>query len=48
MNKEEQAIRFIQSVARHMPELYAGNSGGKDSAVVDFLLQKAGVKYTSF
>lgn len=46
--KEIQAIQFIRTIYRHVPELYAGNSGGKDSAVVDFLLQKSGIKYKSY
>jgi len=48
MKIEENAIKFIQTVARNISELYAGNSGGKDSAVVDHLLQKAGIKYQSY
>lgn len=48
MNLEEKAIKFIQAVANSSLEpLYAGNSGGKDSAVLDYLLQKSGIKYTS-
>lgn len=38
---EDKAIKFIQTIGRNMTNLNAGNSGGKDSAVVDFLLQKA-------
>lgn len=46
---EIQAIKFIQTVAENTDEpLYAGNSGGKDSAVIDFLLQKSGIEYNSF
>ncbi len=45
---EEQAISFIKIIAKNVKEpLYAGNSGGKDSAVLDFLLQKSNIKYTS-
>ena len=48
MNLEEKAIKFIQTVANATDKpLFAGNSGGKDSAVVDYLLQKSGIKYTS-
>ena len=46
--KEQIAIKFIKAVANSTnQELFAGNSGGKDSAVLDYLLQKSGVKYTS-
>lgn len=50
MNLEDKTIRFIQSVANSMvgTQLYAGNSGGKDSAVLDYLLQKSGIEYNSF
>ena len=49
MTNEEKALRLIQLVpcATHKP-LYAGNSGGKDSAVLDWLLQASGIKYQSF
>jgi phosphoadenosine phosphosulfate reductase len=48
MEKEKQAIKFIQKVYELTDKpLYAGNSGGKDSAVLDYLLQKSGIKYTS-
>lgn len=48
MNLEEKAIKFIHTVANATDKpLFAGNSGGKDSAVVDYLLQKSGVEYTS-
>lgn len=48
MNLEERAIIFIQTVAKNTDKpLFAGNSGGKDSAVVDYLLQKSEIKYTS-
>ena len=44
---EEKAIKFARTIAKAYPneKLYAGNSGGKDSAVVDKLLQKSGIKY---
>ncbi|HCD9235896.1 TPA: hypothetical protein NEG48_002908 [Elizabethkingia anophelis] len=47
---EEKAIRFIKTIRRATEgeELYAGNSGGKDSSVVDYLLQKSGVDYLSY
>ena len=48
MNLEEKAIKFIQTINRSMPDLFAGNSGGKDSAVVDFLLQKSGIDFKSY
>jgi len=45
---EEKAIKFIKTIAKNTNKpLYAGNSGGKDSAVVDYLLQKSGIEYTS-
>jgi len=48
MNLEEKAIKFIKTIAKNTNKpLYAGNSGGKDSAVVDYLLQKSGIEYTS-
>jgi phosphoadenosine phosphosulfate reductase len=48
MRLEAKAIKFIQTIARNTNQpLYAGNSGGKDSAVLDLLLQKSGVKYIS-
>ncbi len=50
MTLEEKTIQFIQKVAESYSNetLYAGNSGGKDSAVLDYLLQKSGIKYESF
>ena len=48
MNLEEKSIKFIQTINRSMPDLFAGNSGGKDSAVVDFLLQKSGIDFKSY
>jgi len=46
---ERQAISFIKTVARNTDKpLFAGNSGGKDSGVVDALLQKSGIEYTSY
>lgn len=48
MNLEQKSIKFIKTVANSTnQELFAGNSGGKDSAVVDYLLQKSEIKYTS-
>lgn len=47
---EKKAIRFIQTIARATEgeKLYAGNSGGKDSAIVDCLLQLSGIDYHSY
>jgi len=47
---EERTIKFIQSVSDAFfgMKIYAGNSGGKDSAVLDHLLQRSGIKYESF
>lgn len=46
---EKKAIDFIKTVYNNSnEELYAGNSGGKDSAVIDKLLQLSGIKYNSF
>lgn len=44
----EQAITFIKLVAEtEKQELFSGNSGGKDSAVLEWLLQTSGITYTS-
>ena len=49
MNKEDKAIKFIRTIAKNTNKtLYAGNSGGKDSAVVDKLLQLSGSEYKSY
>ena len=50
MNLEEKTIEFIRKVAESYKgqQLYAGNSGGKDSAVLDYLLQKSGIVYKSY
>ncbi len=49
LEKEKKAIAFIRSIANTTDKpLFAGNSGGKDSAVVDKLLQMAGIDYHSF
>lgn len=46
---EADAIKFIRTVAKTANQpLYAGNSGGKDSAVLDKLLQLSGIEYKSF
>lgn len=46
---EEKAIEFILTVRKSTDEeLYSGNSAGKDSAIVDWLLQKSGITYHSF
>ena len=48
-DKENAAIEFIKNIAKTTSvELYAGNSGGKDSAVLDKLLQMSGIDYHSF
>jgi phosphoadenosine phosphosulfate reductase len=45
---EEKAIQFINTVAKSTTQpLFAGNSGGKDSAVLDHLLQRSGIAYHS-
>lgn len=49
MNLEKKAINFIKTIAKNATKpLYAGNSGGKDSAVLDKLLQLSGIKYKSY
>jgi phosphoadenosine phosphosulfate reductase len=49
VNLEERAIKFIKTVANATDkELFSGNSGGKDSAIVDYLLQESGIKYHSY
>jgi len=50
MNLEQKTIEFIRKVAESYQNetLYAGNSGGKDSAVLDYLLRKSGIKYKSY
>jgi len=47
---EEKAIKFARTIAKAHPneKLYAGNSGGKDSAVIDKLLQLSGIEYKSY
>lgn len=46
---EKQAISFIKTIARNSDqELFAGMSGGKDSGVVDKLLELSGINYTSY
>jgi phosphoadenosine phosphosulfate reductase len=45
---EKQAISFIKTVAKSAKQpLFAGNSGGKDSVIMEYLLQKSGISYTS-
>jgi len=44
---EQKTLSFIKKIAETHKDLYAGNSGGKDSAVLDYLLQKSKIKYTS-
>jgi len=49
MDIEERAVNFIRLVScATLRPLYVGNSGGKDSAVLDYLLQKSGIKYQSY
>lgn len=49
MDLQDKAIKFILTVRNNTDkELFAGNSGGKDSAVTDKLLQLSGIKYTSY
>jgi phosphoadenosine phosphosulfate reductase len=48
MKIEYISIKLIHIVNKNMNDLYAGNSGGKDSAVVDHLLQRTGIKYKSY
>jgi len=50
MEIENRAIKFIKTVkdAFFGMKIYAGNSGGKDSAVLDHLLKKSGIIYHSF
>lgn len=47
---EDKAIKFIRTVkdAFMGMKIYSGNSGGKDSAVLDHLLQRSGIVYYSF
>lgn len=46
---EAKAIKFILTIRNATDDdLFAGNSGGKDSAIVDFLLQKSGIEYKSY
>lgn len=46
---ESKAIKFIHTVRGATNQLlYAGNSSGKDSGVIDLLLQKSGIEYFSF
>lgn len=48
MTLEDKAIKFIQTIAKNTNEpLYSGNSGGKDSLVLEMILQKSRIKYTS-
>jgi len=48
MSLELKSLHFIETVAKNSKQpLYAGNSGGKDSAVMEHLLQKSGIEYFS-
>jgi len=50
MELEKKTINFIRTVkdAFMGMKIYAGNSGGKDSAVLDHLLRRSGIVYHSF
>ena len=46
---EAKALKFIHIIRNATDDkLFAGNSGGKDSAVIDYLLQKSGIDYHSY
>ncbi len=46
---EIKALNFISTIRNATnDDLFAGNSGGKDSAIVDFLLQKSKIIYKSY
>lgn len=45
---EYRTIKLIKKIAESTGELFAGNSGGKDSAVLDHLLQKSEIDYSSY
>ncbi len=47
---EQKAIRFIKTISRATEGeiLYSGNSGGKDSAITDYLLKLSGIEYHSY
>lgn len=46
---EAKALKFIHTIRNATNDvLFAGNSGGKDSAIIDFLLQKSGINYHSY
>nr|WP_321453572.1 phosphoadenosine phosphosulfate reductase family protein [uncultured Carboxylicivirga sp.] len=48
MRLADNAIKFIRTIAKSTGEpLFSGNSGGKDSAVLEDLLQRSGINYTS-
>lgn len=46
--KEEQAIKFLQSIAKQHQPLFLAYSGGKDSEVVLYLARKAQIEFTPF
>lgn len=49
MDKDIKAISFIRSVEKASKvELFAGNSGGKDSAVLIDLLKRSGIQFKSY
>lgn len=47
---EEKAVRFIKTIRRATEDetLFASNSGGKDSAIVDYILQLSGIEYKAY
>jgi len=47
---EQKALRFIKTIRRATEgeQLFASNSGGKDSAIVDHLLQKSQIEYKAY
>lgn len=47
---ENKALRFIKTIQRATEgeTLFASNSGGKDSAIVDYLLQLSGIDYKAY
>lgn len=45
---EQQAIKFIKSVAAKNDNIHVAYSGGKDSEVLLYLVRKSGIKYTAF
>lgn len=46
--KEQQAIRFLKTMAKRYPKLWVAYSGGKDSEVLLSLVERAGIPYRAF